>query len=453
MANVSSKNVELKVIALFFVAPVHIQAMTIDISLFAYDKHKIVVKLIKEYVKKYKVVPTIEALKNYANMFVEDAESLEKLAEALVILEELPEVVKEEAVYYFDKLQEYKLGRDLYDVGALINTEFSKPEVEFSKFRNILVKRLLNMKKNDEGIIRGGVFSRENVIKNLQEYKDASKGEDTSLIRYGIASVDAETGGMKKTFLALVYAAPGVGKSTFGINIAYNAMLANHKVVYMSLEMAHSNLSKKLFSRACLLDSKDIIYGKLPSEKYIDLKTGLINHIKLEKDLYIVDINEICTCTTIRSEIEKYISSQGIPPDLVIIDHAGLMSLDKDHRVYDRPTLYDILFKELHVIAKFYNCAIFTMIHESRTATLRALESYKKSKEDPMVDGMHNIGTSNSIANHCEHIFHLRQSEIEKRANKITLVLDKTRFSGGSKRFMLNCYLDLTYIGDARING
>jgi hypothetical protein len=217
--------------------------------------------------------------------------------------------------------------------------------------------------------------------------------------------------------------------------------------------MSHKHLSEKLFSRKCLLDSKKIIFGKLSEEEFKKYKNTLVQHLKdntsKNKDIYVIDMPG-ATMLQIRSEIERYRNLFGVFPELVIIDYGNI--LEPTHTGKDRSTKLDNLFKELKECAKFYNVAILTMVQESRTATMSTLKEKKKNDENHNDDdGTHNIGASNYVAPHCENIIRLKQSELEKKINKINVVIDKSRFSGSGAKMLLHCLFDLTYIGDGNL--
>ena len=451
MPNVSSKSTELKVIALLLKSPIHIRALDIDLRLFETDSHRLLVSLIKEYVTKYKEPPTVDSLKNFANNKITDDESVADLVDALQLLFDLPTVEKEEAVYYFDKLHEYKLGRDLFDISEFFRIEYNKPDTEFSKLREDLIKRLLLAKQNEPGIVRGNIFTKENIIKNFEDYKKATRQGNPDLVPYGIKCMDDALGGMLKGTLTLIYSAANVGKSIFGINLAYNSMLNKKRVLYISLEMSHSYLSKKFYSRASLLDSKDILFGRLQKEQLERYVSSTKKFTNIESDVYIVDISESCTCNTIRAELENYIHQNGIAPDLVIVDHVGQMELAKGERSSDRSYIYDVIFKNLQKIARYYHSAFLVMFHTSRKAMLEEIAAMQKGND--LVEGTHNIAESQAIGKHVDVSIRLRQTEIEKRANKLMAIPDKSRFTDKLHRFMLNAYLPLTYIGEDKING
>jgi len=69
----------------------------------------------------------------------------------------------------------------------------------------------------------------------------------------GFADYDARFGGLPKSGVTLLAARPGMGKSTFLLNVAMHAARAGATVLFVSLEMT----SEQLFQRAILATSSD----------------------------------------------------------------------------------------------------------------------------------------------------------------------------------------------------
>ena len=155
MAKFSSKTTEKKIIALFFKEPFHVKALDIDLKLFSVTVHRNLVDLIRKYVKKYKAVPTKETLIDFSNSEISDENDLKKIPEAIEVLDTLPEVKKKEANYYFEKAQNYKTGRELYDLQDKVTKSFEQHEVDFTQLRQEIFEKVLFMGEDKDKIRRG----------------------------------------------------------------------------------------------------------------------------------------------------------------------------------------------------------------------------------------------------------------------------------------------------------
>ena len=121
-------------------------------------------------------------------------------------------------------------------------------------------------------------------------------------ISCGFKSLDKALGNFQKQRLITIFARSGVGKSTFGIQIAGNMLDKGAKVLYGSAEMTSKDVINKLAASKLSLSSKDInedniteedkeriteyVAGLFSKNFYISTETNLekfINEIKLYK--------------------------------------------------------------------------------------------------------------------------------------------------------------------------
>ena len=153
----------------------------------------------------------------------------------------------------------------------------------------------------------------------------------------------------------------------------------------------------------------------------------------------------------ILEEIELYRATNGINPDLVIIDYANIM--EPDRKYGNRSEKYDYLFQEYHSIARFMNVAILTATQESRDASKADIEKKKKKQDTGDTEGLHNIGLSNFMAPHCETVMRLKQDSYDKMQNRLWIIVDKNRYGSAGRKISLFAKWDKTYVGDRTIPG
>lgn len=77
---------------------------------------------------------------------------------------------------------------------------------------------------------------------------DLASDEDPMGVPTGFADLDALTNGLHPGELIVVAARPGVGKTTFGLNVAVNAAKAGHRTLFVSLEMNRRELGQRIIS-------------------------------------------------------------------------------------------------------------------------------------------------------------------------------------------------------------
>ncbi len=191
----------------------------------------------------------------------------------------------------------------------------------------------------------------------LAENKGAVGGSKT-----GFSGLDRMLVQMGKGDLVIVGARPGMGKTSFALNIATNVAKSTHKpVAIFSLEMSAEQLVTRIVSSEAMVDSHTLRTGKLANEDWdniADVITSLSGC-----DIYIDDTSAITT-TDMKSKLRRL-------PDLglVVIDYIGLMqtTLKSDNRAQQVGEIsrnLKIMAKEFQV--PFVVCAQLNRGTESR---------------------------------------------------------------------------------------
>ena len=199
------------------------------------------------------------------------------------------------------------------------------------------------------------------VYNNLHELAvnpDAAHGTPT-----GFSGLDRVLVGMGNSDLVLVGARPGMGKTSFALNIAANVAQSTKKTVCVfSLEMSAEQLVSRILSSEALVDSHELRSGKLSSdswEKIADASSRLAGC-----DILIDDTSGI-SVTDMKAKLRR-VDNLG----LVIIDYLQLMQSDRkiDNRVQevaDISRALKIMAKELMI--PIICCAQLSRGPESRT--------------------------------------------------------------------------------------
>ncbi len=191
----------------------------------------------------------------------------------------------------------------------------------------------------------------ENLTK-LSENPDELRGTPT-----GYDDLDNVIVGMGNSDLVLIGARPGMGKTSFAMNIAVSAALKTKKAVCVfSLEMSAEQLANRMLSSEAQIDSYKMRSGKLEGE---DWKAIAYASNKLsEAEIYIDDTPGV-TVTAMKSKLRR-VKNLG----LVIIDYLQLMQGDRhnDNRVQE---VADIS-RGLKLLAKELNVPVITCAQLSR---------------------------------------------------------------------------------------
>lgn len=150
-------------------------------------------------------------------------------------------------------------------------------------------------------------------FEKLAESKGAVTGSKT-----GFSALDRMLVQMGKGDLIIVGARPGMGKTSFALNIATNvAKHSNKAVAIFSLEMSGEQLVTRIISSEAMVDSHSLRTGQLQPEDWDNI-ADVISSLS-GCDIYIDDTSSI-TSTEMKSKLRR-IHNLG----LVVIDYIGLM--------------------------------------------------------------------------------------------------------------------------------
>lgn len=200
-------------------------------------------------------------------------------------------------------------------------------------------------------------------LHELQTNREQTIGTPT-----GFGDLDKMLVGLGKSDLVIVGARPGMGKTSFALNIASNVARSTKKAVCIfSLEMSAQQLVARMLSSEALVDSHSIRSGELTREDWD--KLAYASSSLSECDIYIDDTTGI-TATGMKSKLRR-VKNLG----LVVIDYLQLMQSDRkiENRVQEVSDIsrnLKILAKELQV--PLVCCAQLSRNPESRGSSQKA---------------------------------------------------------------------------------
>ena len=105
--------------------------------------------------------------------------------------------------------------------------------------------------------------------------------------RTGFTLLDSITSGLNKSDLIIIAARPGMGKTSFAMNIATNVARRSEKeVVTFNLEMSKEQLATRILSTEALVESNTLRNGRISGDDWVKLATsaGYLSTIPLYID-------------------------------------------------------------------------------------------------------------------------------------------------------------------------
>ncbi len=233
-------------------------------------------------------------------------------------------------------------------------------------------------------------------LHQLQENPEAVEGTKT-----GFSELDRVLAGMGKTDLILIGARPGMGKTSFALNIATNvARQTGKKVCFFSLEMSAEQVVSRMVSSEALVNSYSLRTGKLSTEDWEHLAYAAS---ELSKCNILIDDTSGITVTAMKAKLRR-VENLG----LVVIDYLGLMQGDK--RAENRVQEVSQISRALKIMAKELGVPVICCAQLSRGPESR-------NDNRPQLSDLRDSG---AIEQDADVVIFLYRSEYYKKDDKAT---------------------------------
>lgn len=191
----------------------------------------------------------------------------------------------------------------------------------------------------------------------------------------GFSDLDSLITGLNKSDLLIIAARPGMGKTSFALNIAQNVCRkGDRQVAVFSLEMSKEQLVTRMLSSEALVSSYDLKTGRLSPDDWTKLASGA--DILSRMPMYLDDTPGI-TVPQIKAKLRR-MKNIG----LVVIDYLQLMSSGR--RIDNRVTEISEITRQLKLLAKELEVPVITLSQlargpESRTDHRPLLSDLRES--------------------------------------------------------------------------
>lgn len=216
-------------------------------------------------------------------------------------------------------------------------------------------------------VITGETYDR------LTKINDPETRNDYIGIPTGISALDRVITGLNKSDFIILGARPGMGKTSFALNIARNvAMNAGKTVCFFSLEMSRDQLAQRMLSAEAAIESQKLRTGDLSEDEWTRLLSAGEN---LSKANIYFDESAGITVPEMRAKLQRMKKV-----DLVIIDYLGLMHSprQKENRVQE----ISEITRSLKVLAKDMHIPIIVCAQLSRATEGKTVKSHKPGLSD-----------------------------------------------------------------------
>ena len=230
----------------------------------------------------------------------------------------------------------------------------------------------------------------QGVLDHLAELS-ATGGKTLPGLSTGLSAVDDKINGLSKSDLILLAARPGMGKTSFALNIATRvAMQQKVPVAIFSLEMTKEQLTNRILSAEAGIDSQAFRTGALRAEdwEYLALATEKLH----DAPIYMDDTSGI-TITEMKAKIRR-VNQDPTRPNvgLIVIDYLQLMTTGQ--RSENRVQEISSITRNLKIMAKEMNVPIIALSQLSRAVEKQG----NNSSHRPQLSDLRDSGSIEQVA-------------------------------------------------------
>ena len=302
--------------------------------------------------------------------------------------------------------------RDNYDVRTLITTardiieDASSGTNDAAMLLDSAEQRIFDIRqgKNMQGLQR----INETIIETFDRL-DALNSDENQLyqgIPTGIYDLDETITGLNRSDLILLAARPGMGKTSFALNIARHvAVKEKRKVAFFSLEMTKEQLTARLLSTEAMVGGVKLRIGKLADDEWIRLVEA--GDVLSKTEIYFDDTPGI-TVPEMKAKLRRLKNV-----DLVVIDYLQLMSGGR--RIDNRVQEISEITRNLKIMAKEINVPVLTLSQLSRA-------SEQRSDHRPLLSDLRDSG---SIEQDADIVLFLYRNDYYRDGDNVDEDFDK----------------------------
>jgi replicative DNA helicase len=281
-------------------------------------------------------------------------------------------------------------------------------------------------------ISRFGTTVQAHTLTSVAEEVRADQAERATgmgTITVGYPDVDQHLRSLRPGGLYILAARPGVGKTSFALDIAERAFAPgdDRRVLFASLEVDRRDLFRKLLGKELRIPFADVESASV--EQFDDW----MRTFNLERRFEILDLGDL-SVAALRSHTKRMLANNQ-PISLVVVDYLQLMAGSRgDMNEYERVSE---ISRQLKILAKEARVPILALSQMSRDAE-------KGATKGPREPRLSDLRGSGSIEQDADAVVFLHNATPETdRAStirRIKVIVAKNRFGSiGDAWFDFNC--------------
>lgn len=258
---------------------------------------------------------------------------------------------------------------------------------------------------------------KEQIINTLDMIEKNMKNKNDYSLYTGMLDLDQLTCGLHNEELTIIGARPGMGKTTFALQIADYIAKKKIPVMFISLEMSEEQIITKLIAKETRINSTKMRLGTLTDQEAV--KVYEAGAELEEKSLYIT--SNLRTIQQIEVEARKMKNKKNI--GLIIIDYIQLIKSSQKFNLREQEVA-DIT-RTLKLLTLELKIPIIGLCQLNRNAT----------RQEPMLSDLRESGAIEQDADNV--IFIYQEEETDAAAPVVTIKLAKQRAGSTGKVNMI----------------
>ncbi len=294
-----------------------------------------------------------------------------------------------------------RIVREKFDVRSLIRvsreimSDAMDPSSESAMLIDSAEQKIYEIRQDRQ---QGGLLPIKDVIASNYELYSKLTSDERHLyvgIPSGISALDEITTGLNRSDLIIVGTRPGMGKTSFALNLARNvAVQQNRCVAVFNLEMSREQMVNRFLSAEARVSSKKLRTGNLTPDEWS--RMAYASSTLCKAPIYLDDTASI-TVPEMKARLRR-LKNLGF----VVIDYLQLMHSAKktDNRVQE----VSEITRSLKIMAKELNVPVLVCAQLARTTE-------KQSNHRPALSDLRESG---SIEQDADQVLFLYREEYYK---------------------------------------
>lgn len=264
--------------------------------------------------------------------------------------------------HYAKIVKDNSVLRTLIKTSEDIAEKCYRGEGELEDIIGVAEQNILNISQDREA--KGPVHIRKYIGESVELLSELSdKKSDVTGVSTGFIDIDKRTAGLHGSELILIAARPGMGKTSFALNIAQNvAIKGGVPVAIFSLEMPGIQLANRMLASEAMVSSEKIKKGDLKSDDW-DKVGGAVDALSTA-EIYIDDSSGI-TMPEIGARCRRLKAEKGL--GLIVIDYIQLMN----SKTSDRQQAISEISRSMKILAKDLNVPVIALSQLNRDVEKR----------------------------------------------------------------------------------